>query len=117
MLRAVRCASPVHVLTANTGPIRSRNKVTAAEVAPSGSSPSRTGNMLASDKNQFSADHSDTIRTARGKKRMKAKPGRGGASGDTNPARTASPTSARAAAHVTATRRKFRPVRDQKAAD
>ncbi len=74
-LKATRCASPVHVPTANTGPDRSRKKVTAAESAPNVSSPSRTANMLASESNQFSAGHATQINPASGRKRMKTRPG------------------------------------------
>src|SRR5580700_3251117 len=73
-LRAARCANPVQVLTANTGPERSREKVTAAESALNTSSPSRTANMQASESNQFNIGHTMQINPARGRKRTKARP-------------------------------------------
>src|SRR5580700_7770531 len=73
-LKAVRCASPVQILTANTGPERSREKVTAAEIALNTSSPSRTANMQASESNQFNIGHTMQINPARGRKRTKARP-------------------------------------------
>ncbi len=111
-LKATRCASPVHVLTANTGPVRSRKKVTAAASAPSVSSPSRTANMLASDSNQFSAGHAMQINPASGRKRTKARPGSGCAFDETKLTRIDAPTMARIAARVTAVRKKLRPTRE-----
>src|ERR1700691_4638133 len=77
MLKAVRCASPVHALTANTGPGRSREKVTAAASAATASSPSRTAKIEPSDSNQFNIGHTMQINPASGKKSVKPSPGRG----------------------------------------
>src|SRR5580658_5820196 len=74
-LKAARCANPAQVLTANTGPERSREKVTAAESALNTSSPSRTAKMQASESNQFSAQQTMQINPASGRKRTKARPG------------------------------------------
>src|ERR1035438_1408562 len=74
-LKAVTCASPVHVLTATTAPKRSRKKVTAAETALKASSPSRTAKTQASDSNQFNAGQTTQINPANGRKRTKARPG------------------------------------------
>jgi len=108
MLKAVRWAMPVHAPTAETAPIRSRHSVTALNSEPGASSPSRIANMEASDNNQFSAGHAMQIRAAHGRKRMKAKPGRGSLSGEAKPASIAAPTSARIAASAIAARKKLR---------
>src|SRR5271156_952885 len=113
-LKATRCANPVHVLTANTGPGRSRKKATAAESAPSVSSPSRTANTQASESSQFKAGHAMQINPANGRKKMKTRPGRGCESGEAKPARIAAPAKARIADRATATRRKFGPVSERK---
>ncbi len=73
--KATRCASPVHVLTANTGPVRSRQKATAAEIAPTASSPSRTANIPASDNNQFSELHARQMSPASGTKEKESQTG------------------------------------------
>src|ERR1700730_2486133 len=109
-LKATMCASQVHVPTANPGPGRSREKVTAAESALK-ASPSRTAKMQASESNQFSAGHMMQINPANGRKRTKARPGLGLASGETKPTRLAAPTKASSAASVNATRKKLSPIR------
>src|SRR5580700_7404462 len=105
--KATRCASPVHAVTANTGPVRSRQKVAAAEIAPNASTSSRTANTPASDNSQFSDHHARQTNPARGKNRKNANQGEGLASGEANPARMAAPASPKIAAAATATRRKL----------
>src|ERR1700677_5024635 len=107
-LNATKCARPVQMLTANVEPARSREKTTDVESAANASSPLRTENIVASDSSQLSADHATQIKAARGKKRAKAKPGRGVAAGDAKLTRIAAPTSANDAASTRARRRKFR---------
>jgi hypothetical protein len=63
------------MLTAQTGPERSREKVTAVESALNASSPSRIAKMQASQSSQFSAQQVVQINPASGRKRMKARPG------------------------------------------
>src|SRR4029077_1393999 len=116
-LMATRCASPAQVLTAKTGPMRSRKNVTAAETALNASPPSRITNTEASESNQFSAGHTMQIAAAKGKKRMKAKPGCGFASGEAKLARIAAPTKARIAVRDAATRMKLRASNERKRAD
>src|SRR5271165_678587 len=106
-LNATKCASPVQVLTANTAPKCCRRKVTAAESAPNASSPSRTTKMPANESSQFSVDHATQINPAKGRKRMKDRPGLGFASEEEKLTRTAAPTKARIADRVSATRRKL----------
>src|SRR5271167_1235035 len=94
--KTVRCASPVQKLTANIAPLRSRQKVTAAESAPKASlraSPARTAKIPATDRSQFRVDHAKKISPASGKNRRKAIPAPGSAGGaelpETTPAATA----------------------------
>src|SRR5271168_1692736 len=112
-LKATRCASPVHVPTAKTGPDRSRKKATAAEIAPSVSSPSRMAKTLASDNNQFRAGHAMQINPASTRNNVKTRPGRGCALDDRKPARIEAPTMARIAARLRARRKKLRPTSER----
>src|SRR5258706_15295590 len=98
--KAVKCASPIHVLTADIGPRRSRKNVTAAESAPRAALPSRTEKMAATDNIQFRADHTMQMTPGIGKKSKKALPGCGFASGEAKLTRTAAPTNARKTAGV-----------------
>src|ERR1022692_2219993 len=109
-LKATRWASPVQVLTAATGPARSREKVTAAERVLKVSSPSRTANREASESNQFNRGHTMQINPPSGRNRMKARPGLGFASEEMKLTRIPAPTRARIAARVRAARRKLRPI-------
>ena len=54
---ATKCARPIQVVTAKTGPVRSRQRAVADAIAPTASLPSRTANMAAKDNNQFNAHH------------------------------------------------------------
>src|ERR1700722_15384021 len=78
--KTVRCANPIQMVTANTAPVRSRQKLTAAETAPSASlraSSSRTASTPASDRTQFNDDHAAKISPASGKNKRKAIPAPG----------------------------------------
>src|SRR3984885_12150200 len=128
MTKTVRCASPVQMVTADTAPLRSRQKLTAAETAPKASlrpSPSRTANTPASDRTQFRVDHARKISPASGKNSRKAIPAPASAGAaelvEATPAEAArlekpvetrctrinAPIKPRIAARVTDARRKF----------
>src|SRR5208283_3010056 len=107
MLKATQCASPVHVLTAITAPVRSRKKLTARENAPSASSPSRTTKTAASDNHQFRAQPAIQIHPVSRTNRAKARPGLGWTFVETKLERMAAPPTESNIASTSATRRKF----------
>src|ERR1700722_730438 len=77
MLRAVRCARPVHALTAKIEPGRSHTKFVTAESAAKASWPSRTVRIVENESHQFRNHAVITITTAKSIKRIAVRSGLG----------------------------------------
>ena len=99
--------------TATTGPRCSRQRTTAAAIAPNVSWLSRITNTDASDRNQFSTDHINQTNTNNGTNSRKTRLGCGSASEKANPARIAAATTPSEVARINATRSRFSAISER----